>query len=149
LNEPTFEGTVALIVPQADLKSRSFPVKVRLQNHFTDGIPYIKPGMLARVTLPTGAPTKAMLVPKDAIVLGGPTPVVFAVAESKDAKGPSTVRKVPVQLGVVEGGLIEVKGELSAGDQVVSQGNERLMNGQPVSVLPDGNARQAAAVKRS
>ena len=148
LKKPTFEGRVALIVPQADVKSRSFPVRVRLDNQFVDELPVIKPGMLARVTLPIGAPASALMVPKDAIVLGGVTPVVYAVTPGKGANAPSTVRLVPVQLGVVDEGLIQVKGDLKTGEQVVCQGNERLLPGQPVSILPAAPARQAAALKR-
>ena len=146
LNKPVFEGYVAQIVPQADLKSRSFPVKVRVENQIIDDLPVIKPGMLARVTLPTGSPAMALMVPKDAIVLGGPTPVVFVVAPGK-GDAPATARRVSVQLGVVKDDLIEVKGDLKSDDKVVYQGNERLMPGQPVALLPDSPARQAAAAE--
>ena len=42
--------------------------------------------MFARATLSVGQIAKALLVPKDAIVLGGPTPMVF-VADAAQAKG--------------------------------------------------------------
>lgn len=144
LNAASLEGTVALIVPQADVKSRTFPVKVRVQNQFVDERPLIKPGMLARVTLPVGKESTALMVPKDAIVLGGPTPVLYAVTPGKDKQSPSTARLVPVQLGIVEDELIEVKGQLKPGELVVYQGNERLMPGAPVSILPQPAARQAS-----
>ena len=47
-------GSIARIVPQADLLSRSFPVKIRLENRIVDGQPVIKGGMLARAWLPVG-----------------------------------------------------------------------------------------------
>ncbi len=144
IKQRTFAGKVALIVPQADVKSRSFPVKIRVENQFVDGLPMIKPGMLARVTLPVGAPASALMVPKDALVLGGPSPVVYAVVPGKDKNGPSTVRLVPVQLGVVDEDLIQVKGELQPGEQVVHQGNERLFPGQPVAILPSAPVAKAA-----
>lgn len=141
LKAETLVGSVALIVPQADVKSRTFPVKVRVKNDFVDGRPLIKPGMLARVTLPVGAASTALMVPKDAIVLGGPTPIVYAITPGSGTNGPSTARLVPVQLGIVENDLIEVRGDLKPGDQVVCQGNERLMPGAPISVLPAPVAR--------
>lgn len=143
LKNQVFDGEVAVIVPQADVRSRTFPVKVRVNNSFNDNLPLIKPGMLARVTLPVGAPATATLVPKDAVVLGGASPVVYAIVPGKDKQSPTTVRLVPVQLGTVENHLIEVRGDLRAGDQVVSQGNERLMPGQAVSVLPSPKATAA------
>jgi HlyD family secretion protein len=139
-----FEGTVALIVPQADIKSRSFPVKVRVENKFVDELPVLKPGMIARVTLPVGPNSSAMMVPKDAVVLGGASPVVYVVAAGKADAKTSTVRLVPVQLGVVEGEFIQVKGELQANDRVVVQGNERLMPGQDISILPAADAKKTA-----
>lgn len=134
-------GTVALIVPQADVRSRTFPVKVRVKNAIVEGIPLLKAGMLARVTLPTGPRQKSLLVPKDALVLGGPTPIVYVVdresANSKQGKS----RAVPVELGVADGRLIQVKGDLKPGQLVVVQGNERLRPMQDV-ILSEQTAQQ-------
>ena len=43
------------------------------------------------------------------------------------------VRRVAVDLGVANAGLIQIRGNLQAGDQVVIRGNERLFDGQQVS----------------
>ena len=53
------------------MQARTFPVKVRVKNEFTDDGPLVKSGMYARVMLPTGAKQMATLVSKDALVLGG------------------------------------------------------------------------------
>lgn len=143
LHNQAFIGQVALIVPQADTRSRTFPVKVRLDNVLGKAGPLIKAGMLARVTLPTGARQNAFLVPKDAIVLGGPKPMVYvidtAAAKPAEANGQtpapsSTVRPVTVELGVADGQWIQIRGDVAAGQQVVVQGNERLRPGQPVVI---------------
>ncbi|MBI1309919.1 efflux RND transporter periplasmic adaptor subunit [bacterium] len=126
-------GAVFAIVPQADLRSRTFPVLVRVKNSLTDSGPLLKSGMLARVTLPTGPPTDALLVPKDALVLGGLQSSVYVVLAGAGEK-PATVRPVPVILGVANGGLIQVTGDVKPGDQVVVRGNERLRPGQEVKV---------------
>ncbi len=52
LEGPPRTGTVERIVPSADVRSRTFPVKVRLENEKH----LLKAGMLANVTLPVGAP---------------------------------------------------------------------------------------------
>ena len=75
----TFTGMVAEIVPQADVQARTFPVKVRVTNTIVEGVPLLKSGMYARVTLPTGDKQVATLVSKDALVLGGPQPLVYVV----------------------------------------------------------------------
>ncbi len=64
-------GVVSAVVPQADVQARTFPVKVRVKNQLTEDGPLVKSGMYARVMLPTGDKQLAMLVPKDALVLGG------------------------------------------------------------------------------
>jgi RND family efflux transporter MFP subunit len=127
----TFMGTVARIVPQADLRSRTFPVKIRLANPKSDDGHLLKAGMLAHVTLAVGPSVQALLVPKDSLVLGGPQPVVMAVVTDRTTKQ-ATVRKVEVTLGIAQGSLIQVMGDLAAGQQVVVVGNERLRPGQPI-----------------
>ncbi|HZN32609.1 MAG TPA: efflux RND transporter periplasmic adaptor subunit [Pirellulaceae bacterium] len=126
-------GRVAIINPQADARARTFPVKVRVQNQIESGQPVLKAGMFARVTLPVGKPTACVLVPKDAVVLGGPTPVVFAVAT---AGGKSSVRPVSVTLGPAQGTWISAIGELKEGDSVIVEGNERVRPGQEVRPEP-------------
>ncbi len=135
LADRVFMGKVALVVPQADLRARTFPVKVRVKNEITPGGPLLKSGMLARVLLPTGQPQEALLVPKDALVLGGRNgPLVFVFQpEAGDGKR-GQVRPVAVELGVAEGSWIQVRGPLAAGQQVVVEGNERLRAGQVVTV---------------
>lgn len=127
-------GVVVKIVPQADLRSRSFPVHIRVENEIENGHPRIKAGMLARAVLPVGEPAIATLVNKDAIVLGGSAPVVFVVETGDDESGTRTVRPVTVELGVAEAGLIEVIGDLRVGQEIVTEGNERLRPGQLVTV---------------
>ncbi len=147
----SWTAPVSAIVPQADIRSRSFPVKVRLENRDGPNGPLFKPGMFARVTLPLGEKGLVLLVPKDALVLGGERPTVYAVAPLPNGPapggGPSTgktspgplpdgvARMVTVELGTAVDGLIEVRGELSPGERVVVEGNERLFPGQPVSIV--------------
>jgi RND family efflux transporter MFP subunit len=129
-----FVGIVAEVVPQADVQARTFPVKVRVVNQFTDDVPLLKAGMYARVSLPTGEKHLATLVPKDSLVLGGRQPIVYVVdgARAGGEKGQAT--PVPVEIGVAEGDMIQVFGQLQAGQLVVVQGNERLRPGQEVAI---------------
>jgi RND family efflux transporter MFP subunit len=149
-------GQVAEIVPQADVRTRNFPVRVRIKNQIDDGQPLIRAGMFARATLAVARTEKAILAPKDAIVLGGPSPVVFvaeaAAVKADDTAGaqkPIKVRPVPVQLGIASEGYIQVTGDLKPGESVVVQGNERLMPGQQVVIVREENgpAVKTAAAK--
>lgn len=134
LPDRVFTGRVALIIPEADDRSRTFPVKIRVANPPEEHGPPLKAGMVARVTLPTGPTQQALVVSKDALVLGGPTPVVFVLdADAKNA-AQGTVRPVPVTLGATYGGWIQVEGPLTANQRVIVRGNERLRPGQAVAV---------------
>jgi multidrug efflux pump subunit AcrA (membrane-fusion protein) len=109
-------------------------VKVRVQNVVDEHGPLLKSGMFARVTLPVGEPKPLPLVPKDAVSIGGKTPVVFVV---DSAGGKTSVRAVPVTLGVANGQWVSVgANEIKAGDVVVVEGNERLRPGQEVRPEP-------------
>ena len=128
----TFHGKVRDIIPQADVASRSFPVKIEIKNpEFL-----LKGGMFARVTLFYGPRRPARMVPKDALSQLGLRAHVFTVD-----KGSS--RLVPVKTGRTVGSYVEiVEGKLSKEDRVIVTGNETLRNRARVMVrairTPDG-----------
>jgi HlyD family secretion protein len=157
-------GKVSSVIPQADIRARTFPVKVRVSNSILNDsaetpsaanrTAIIKAGMLARAIVPTGVKRDGLLVPKDALVLGDPSPIVFVVdaaaprdaGGSKDAGGGAAkgsagssakvgkARPVSVRMGASDGRLIEITGAIKAGDMVVVRGNERLRPGQDVVI---------------
>ena len=123
-----FQGEIDAVVPKADTAARTFPVRIKISN--PEGA--IKPGMLGRATLPVGDPRKALLVPKDALVLSGNGKVVFVVIDQ-------TAHLVPVETGDAYGSLIEVKGDLKPDLKIVIRGNERLRPGQPVKIIQESS----------
>ncbi len=134
LPEHLFTGQVVTIVPQADLRSRTFPVKIRVINKIEDHVPLIKSGMIARVTLPTGTKKKSLFIPKDALVLGGRTTMVYVVTPG-EKKGTIIAAPVAVETGIAQGELIQVIGNLQPGQQVITRGNERLRPGQSIAII--------------
>lgn len=123
-----FSGKVAHIVPQADTRSRSFPVKIRLSN--AQG--QLKAGMLARVTVIVSSGEPSVLVPKDAVVRRGPDEMVFVVSDGQ-------AKAVKVSTGRGWRAFLEIsKGALKPGQQVVTLGNEVLRDGAKVLL---GNRR--------
>ena len=117
-----FSGEVAHIVPQADTRSRSFPVKVRLSN--ADG--RLKAGMLARVNVIVSSGEPSVLVPKDAVVRRGPDQLVFVVSNGQ-------AKAVKVRTGRGWRAFLEISnGALKPGQQVVTLGNEVLRDGAKV-----------------
>jgi RND family efflux transporter MFP subunit len=134
LPKEAFLGAVESVVPSGDVRSRTFPVKVRLENRRDGGAPLLKAGMLVRVSLPVGEVRKALLVPQDAVVLGGSSPLVYVATEDPQRPGVIFARPVPVETGASYDGRIEVKGLLRAGDPVVVRGNERIFPMQPLQI---------------
>ena len=105
-------------------------VKVTNERTKAGGI-LIKVGMFAKTRLPVGEPKEALLVPLDALVLGGRTPMVYVIGED------STVAPMPIELEAAIDGQAVVRGALQPGMQVVTEGNERLRPGQAVKILED------------
>ena len=132
-DQTLLHGEVTAIVPQADVRSRSFPVKVRLDNRPVNGRTPLMPGMFARVhiDLAFGSAESGLWVPKDAVVLGETSSSVFAVVDGK-------AQPVAVRLLRHAGDLVEVVGPLKPGGRVVVEGNERLMPGQPLVIVNEG-----------
>lgn len=118
------EGHVVSIVVQADRSARTFPVKVEIPNPELK----IKSGMVARLTLHIGRPYPGLVVPKDALVLRGSKQYIFVVQDGKSIQ-------IPVTPNVYTDGLVEIKGDVHEGMQVVVEGNERLLPDRPVRVL--------------
>ena len=119
-------GQVSAIVPRADPAARTFPLKVRLENR--EG--RIGVGMLAQVSFAAGESFRATVVPKDAVIRRGPEQFVYLM------NGDNTVSLVKVETGEGVGAWVEVRGDVRAGQKVVTRGNERLFPGQKVTGQP-------------
>lgn len=146
-----FSGKVITAIPQADVRARTFPVKIRVKNDISPDGPLLKAGMYARAALPVDEKVMATLVPKDAIVLGGPQPLVVVVNGATEAGQTGTPASIPVQLGVAQQNWIQVTGGIKAGQLVVVQGNERIRPGQSVIVsrIVDAPAADSQPVSTS
>ncbi|MFH1671954.1 MAG: efflux RND transporter periplasmic adaptor subunit [Pseudomonadota bacterium] len=123
-SEP-FPGTISAILPEGNPDSRTFPVKIDVENPDLK----LKGGMEARVTFNLASKMKTLLVPKDAVVAANGGRLVFVVNSG-------TAHPVNVKIVGTHGVNVAVDGLLKPGDRVVIRGNERLMPGQAVTVVP-------------
>lgn len=121
-------GPVWRIVPDADPQSRTFRVFVKLDNDPSLGR-LLMPGMSVSSELTTGAVTEAITVPRDA-VHSTPTGTVVFVNRGGAAA------PVPVIVRFGAGDRFVVDGALQPDEQVVVEGNERLIPGQRLVVMP-------------
>jgi hypothetical protein len=85
-------------------------------------------GSPVRVALPNSDPRMLVAIPRDALVLRGSEMFVLRVTSE------NVVEKVRVDTGIGLGSLVEVIGDVSGGDRVVTRGAERLQHGQEVVI---------------
>lgn len=95
-------------------------------------------GTAVRVGLPSGQTRRVVAVPRDALVLRPGAVYVYVVGDENKA------RRISVATGAAEGELIEVDGDLKAGEKVIIRGGERLRPGQLVDISAQIGAWVAA-----
>lgn len=119
-------ASVTRISPTVDPVTRTAEVEVAMAN--PDGA--LRPGMFARVLLPTDVRENAVLLPRDAVVEGAEDApsYVFVVIDGR-------ARRVTLQSGLVEGASVEVVAGLAAGAEVVYSGRQSLRDGDFVKVV--------------
>lgn len=125
------QGRVRRIVPQADLRSRTFPIRIEIENPTVGNKYALNSGMLGRATLLVGTEQDMLMVKKDALVLAGTSVKVFKIIAGKTTQ---SVVEVPVETGTSIGEWIQVIGDLTEKDKVVLEGNERLQSDQAIKV---------------
>ena len=134
--EQSFEGTIYAIEPALDEETRTVLLRARLPNPHNQ----LRPGLFARVSLILERRENALVVPEQAIVPVGQTTFVYRVADGKAVM-------TPVKLGLRRPGLVEILEGLSAGDQVVTDGQLKIRDGAAVQVLPPTETQPAPATK--
>ena len=142
-----YAALVQAISPQIDADGRAIAVRGCIDNRRLQ----LRPGMFARVTTVFSERSDALVVPEEAIVPDGSSPYVLKVVEGKEP-GSQVTRRTPVQLGVRSPGWVEILDGLSAGDLVVTAGQQRIRkDGTEVRVVElgkQGNGGAAAAAAR-
>ena len=142
-----YAALVQAISPQIDADGRAIAVRGCIDNRRLQ----LRPGMFARVTTVFSERSDALVVPEEAIVPDGTSPYVLKVVEGKEP-GSKVTRRTPVQLGVRSPGWVEVLDGLSAGDLVVTAGQQRIRkDGTEVRVVElgkQGNGGTAAPAAR-
>ncbi len=119
--ERNFLGTIARISHALDPKTRTMPVELDVPNR--DGA--LAPGMYPTVKWPVRRARPALFVPKTSVVTT--TERTFVI---RDQEG--RAEWVDVKRGSADGDLIEVMGNLKAGDRVVRRATDEIREGSPI-----------------
>lgn len=118
----TFGGTVARAAHALDPKTRSMAVELDVTN--ADGA--LAPGMYPTVKWPVHATQPSLFVPRTSVVTTAERTFVV-----RDHQGKA--EWVDVRKGVVDGDLVEVIGNVKAGDRVVRRANDEIRPGVQLS----------------
>ena len=121
----TFAGIISRVAHSVDIKTRTMPVELDVQNR--DG--RLAPGMFPDVVWPVRRKRPSLFVPPTAIVVT--TERTFVIRVNNGA-----AEWVNVTRGAQSGNLVEVFGPLKEGDQVVRRGSDDLREGTRVPVKP-------------
>jgi len=121
--ETNLDGIISEIAPSADPDSRTFLVKLDLPS-----VPGLRAGQFGRVAMPVGE-TSALRVPAAAVVRRGQMEMVFVV------NGPRAELRL-VKTGQRIGNEVELVSGVDAGEKIVVEGADTLLDGQPLDIKP-------------
>ncbi len=141
-----FKGKVNALDPLVDTATRNFQVQATMDNK--EGV--LLPGMFANVSVLLPGEQKVLPVPSSAINHAPYGDSVFVVHSGmKDPLFPDKppfkgVMQQFVKTGPTRGDLVAILSGLKPGDEVITSGVFKLLNGAPIninnSVKPDANA---------
>ena len=113
-----FAGTVVRIAPNVNQSARTLTVEAEVQN--TEGL--LKPGQFATVRITQSKPEPAVVIPVSAVKTVGDQNSVFVIQDG-------IAREQIVQLGLLEGDMIQVKRGIIDGQRVATSNLDQLTDG--------------------
>ncbi len=128
----TFTGTVARIAHSVDVKTRTMPVELDVENR--DG--RLSSGMFPEVLWPVRRSEPTLFVPVSAVARTTEATFVIRIRDGN-------TEWVNVQTGEQDGKMIEVFGGLHEGDEVAVRGTDELRTGSHVMTKPFTEAAPA------
>lgn len=124
----TFDASIETVYPTIDAATHTFQVKLKIPNSQK----LLRPGMFVRTTLELGE-IESILVPYQAVLklVGSNNRYIFM-------NDNGVAKRVEVTLGQRFDELIEIKAkDIKEGDQIVTTGQSRLIDGARLEVLND------------
>jgi RND family efflux transporter MFP subunit len=116
--ERVFNGTIARVPQALDAKTRTMPIELDVANR--DGS--LAPGMYPTVKWPVRSARPSLWVPRTSVVTTSERTFVIREHDGK-------AEWVDVKRGAADGDLVEVTGNLRAGDRVLRRGSDEVREG--------------------
>ncbi len=125
--DKVFSATVEIVYPTIDASSHTFTIKVKIPN----ASELLRPGMYVKTTIPVGK-ASTLVVPYQAVLklIGSNNRYIFI-------KDGDKARRVDVELGQRFDKYVEIIGDVKEGDEIVTMGQSRLIDGCTIAVAPD------------
>jgi RND family efflux transporter MFP subunit len=121
----TFAGTVSRISQSVDVPTRTMAVELDVNN--ADG--RLAPGTFCQVRWPVRRPAPSLLVPSGSVASTTGRTFVIRVRSGR-------TEWVDVKTGLASGSLVEVYGDLKAGDEIAARGTDEVRAGTVVQTKP-------------
>jgi len=118
-----FIGSIQKILPTADPKSRQFTARIQVLNKGGE----LRPGMFARGSIEVDRRPNTVIIPKDAVITNGDGRAVYLVLGSR-------AKLQPIRTGFETREEVEALSGVSAGDELVVVGQDKLSDGVRVNV---------------
>ena len=123
--DEVFKGKVSLVYPTIDAATRTFPVEITIAN----ANQRVRPGMFARVTFSYGS-ANHVVVPDKAVVKQSGSGDKYVYVYNN-----GTIEFKKVELGRRLDTEYELVGGVSSGDNVVTEGHSRVVNGGKAEIV--------------
>jgi RND family efflux transporter MFP subunit len=120
----TFEGRVAAIAPEVDMRNRHFKIEVRVANPRGT----LLSGMYGAAAIPLERAAQVLAVPREAVTTRAGKRVALKVDGD-------TLSEVPVREGLSDGRLVQIAEGLQPGDVVLSDARQAVAVGTKVNAV--------------
>ncbi len=124
LGDKIFTGTKVEKNVIANIISHTYPVFVTLPNPQGD----LLPGMVCKVSIASRNSTKSIVIPIE-VVMSSPDGQKFVWCNDS-----GNARKKVIVTGKAKGNGIEIKSGLSSGDQIITEGYQKISDGDKIEV---------------
>jgi RND family efflux transporter MFP subunit len=126
LNDKQFDGEITHVNPVADIFSRTYEAKIRVDNPNFD----LKPGMVCDVSLNISGDRETMLVPYQSVTKDNDGKTYVFIVDTLQKR----VKKQIVETGNFQNNNLEIISGLTQGQIIVIEGKEKLSDNSLISL---------------
>jgi RND family efflux transporter MFP subunit len=143
LPQRKFEGVIFYISTVADPQSHMFECKADV----VSPVPEMRPGLFARVRIPTGKHQDACVIPEESVRASERGFVAFVPERRSDSQGkPQWIASARrLDIGFRSPGFVEILAGVGPGERVVTRGSEALEDGTPIEFPQEESKTEATA----